>query len=318
MKKLTLILLPLLGLSLASCEWGRAEPRPPYIPPPVDPSENAFEFKNNSTLLDVINAVTDKNNISQDELISILNNLDSNDDVINQVTYTGLSANYQTFDQPLNKDIFLENITYTLKRYQNDDNSLLLVDGIETRNGYYYDENLVITNYDYTYNRQINRDLINSRYYDFYDDANKSSFVGSYADSYAYLDYVYRDAITLANSSEIKIDAITYVFAASELENYTIEIESKSENDNFEINLIIDQINQNDETTNFRYSFNVTISNGVISSLNQEEKTYYLDAGEEVIKRIDKQSYVYQVNSNQNTFDGGLMDIANFEVVNEK
>lgn len=318
MKKITILLLPLLGLSLASCEWGRVEPKPPYIPPPVNPSENAFEFKNNSSLLDAINAAEDKNNISQDEFISILNYLDSNDDIINQITYTGLSANYQTFDQPLNKDIFLENITYTLKRYQNDDNSLLLVDGIETRSGYYYDENLAITNYDFTYNRQINRDLVNGRYYDFYDDANKSSFVGSYADSYAYLDYVYRDAITLANSSEIKMEAITYLLAASNTESCTISLESKSENDNFEINLVIDQISQNIETTNFRYSFNVVISNGVISSLSQEEKTYYLDAEKEVIKQIDKQSYVYEVNTNQNTFDGGLMDIANFEVVNEK
>ncbi len=317
MKKLTLLALPLLGLALTSCEWGRVQPKPPVIDPPIDPSENAFEFNPNSNLLDTINEVVDKNNISQEELISILNNLDSNDDVINHVTYRGLSANYNVFNQPIEENIFEKNITYTLARYQSEDNLTLLVDGLSQEDGYYYDENLARVDYSYTYNRQINRDLVNSRYYDFYDDANKSSFSGSYVDSYAYLDYVYREAITLANSSEIKYNAITYILAA-EVEGYVIDIVSSDLNGTLTIDVTIDQPALNLDTTNFKYSFAVTIANGVITSLSQEEKIYYVDNDEEVIKRIDQDNFTYLVNSNQNVFTGALMDVADFTTVNEK
>lgn len=317
MKKLTLLLLPLIGLALTSCEWGRANPKPPVIDPPIDPSENAFEFNTNSSLLDAVNAVVDKNNVTQEELISILNNLDANDDVINHVSYSGLDANYNVFDQPVDENIFEKNMSYTLARYQNEDNTTLLVDGISEEDGYYYDENLAITNYDYTYNRQINRDLVNSRYYDFYDDANKSSFTGSYVDSYAYLDYVYREAITIANSSDIKYDAITYILAA-EVESYPITIVSNGNAETLSIRVTIDQQTLNANMTNFKYSFSVTITNGAITSLSQEEKTYYLDGEEEVIKRIEQDNFIYAINSNQNVFNGALMDVADFSTVNEK
>lgn len=272
MRKLSLLALLICSLILSGCKGPEDDPFIPPDPPIVH--DEYFKFDFNTTLQDKIASLGNVTNLDKEIVLELLDILSTNDEVINFATIKEVDKNVPIGDNPYSINNYSNEIEKTISRYQNEDNTLLLLDSYNHEVGFKFvsnEDNLVREDFDVNTHTQINRDMTNDLIYMF----EKRKGESLTHTSKTYSDLIYESTLIFVDNSTY-VDRAEYMIANAEEMNVPVQLSGNISNGTLSIDIVIDQAPKNTNHSGFLFEFHAVVDDGVLIDIYEEETVYYL------------------------------------------
>lgn len=272
MKKLSLLTLLIPLLILSGCKGPEDDPFIPPDPPIV--YDEYFKFDFDTTLQDKIASLGNVTKLDEESVLELLDILSTNDEVINFATIKEVDKNVPIDDNPYSIKNYSIESEKTISRYQNEDNTLLLLDSYNHEVGFKFvteEDNIAREDFDVSMHAQMNRDTTNDLIYMFEQREGESL---TYT-SKTYSDLIYENALIFVDNSTY-IDRAEYMVANAEEMNVPIRLSGNITNGTLSIDIIIDQTPKDNNQSGFLFEFHAVVDDGVLIDIYEEETVYYL------------------------------------------